>query len=277
MQSLLVYLDSSDYSTLSDPKRRTAQIVCCYSGTHLSEMAPIEPTYSDAAERRADMMVELCGRNTLISQDRLINWEVSHALGSAIAQPHVLSSTGNWYPDGLPDVMAEIKISLSASIEETIADSSLNRSGRREAKRKLLKGSKVRAGFKIALTQSARADSIEAILGSYPMREQDARVLSRWIVGDATLADATEAFAESLRDPRWMMKWFREHHEVLSPFIDRARAPMRPVIDSLMKMASIGALLAELDKASGTDLYSVLLSRNRWLAVSVQSSRLDTQ
>jgi hypothetical protein len=92
LKPLIVYLDSSDYSVLSDPTRRTPTLdrVCielrefakttevkfAYSGAHLCEMAPLNEKSTHAAAARADLLVDLCGRNAFISFDRLIKAEL---------------------------------------------------------------------------------------------------------------------------------------------------------------------------------------------------------
>ena len=96
------------------------------------------------------------------------------------------------------------------------------------------------------------------------MRPEDARVLGRFVVGDATQAQASQAFENSLRDPRWMMLWFEKHHTQLTPFIEWTRSPAKPFIASLLEMADHAAALRRQDSALGTDLTNSLLSSTKW-------------
>jgi len=96
------------------------------------------------------------------------------------------------------------------------------------------------------------------------MRPQDARVLARYAVGDVDAAEAQKAFLESLRDPRWMMAWFRNNHGKLTPFIEWTRKPAASMIASLDEMIKHAALLRAGDALNGTAVADDLLSSTRW-------------
>lgn len=280
MTPLRVYLDSSDYSVLSDPRRASpenksvlqelrrlkneGQVTIHFSGTLLSEMAPMEPGFADVALRRADLLVELCGRNALLSQDRIFSNELRRAVGKATDVESVYSNVGEWYPEGVAEISPITAIDMSSYIREAIAETGLNRKARRAAQRMTLKAGSPRSGIKTALLESARSGSLDEILAKYPMRPEDARVLGRFVVGDATPAQASQAFENSLRDPRWMMLWFEQHHAQLTPFIEWARSPAKPLIASLLEMADHAVTLRRQDSEFGTDLASSLLSSKKW-------------
>lgn len=280
MRPLNVYLDSSDFSILSDPRRRNdelasvlrqllnwvdeGKIICYFSGTHLSEMAPIETAYADAAQRRADLLVELCGQNALISQDILFAGELRYALNQADHLPIVYSPSGDWYPDGVADMSPVSHIEITTNIKEAIYDLGMNRKARRQAERKAFKHGKPRTEFQAAIVANAHKCDLAEILEKYPMRPQDARVLSRYAVGDATAQEATKAFQESLRDPRWMMQWFEKHHSQLSPFIEWIRVPAASMLISLDEMALFAASVRQTDAERGTSLADTLLSSTKW-------------
>lgn len=94
MRPLVVYLDSSDYSTLSDTRRRSDAIDAtrvellelaksppvrfAFSGAHLGEMARLEVKYVTAATARADLLVALRGRNAFVLFDRLLKSELAY-------------------------------------------------------------------------------------------------------------------------------------------------------------------------------------------------------
>src|SRR4051812_36908609 len=113
--TITVCLDNNDYSYLSDPRRQSAQrdelkntllgfaklprVRFAYSGSHLSEMAPLEVGYAPAAVARADLLGALCGRNAFISMDRVLRYELGRALGIHSGAWTVLSADGSWFPD----------------------------------------------------------------------------------------------------------------------------------------------------------------------------------
>lgn len=279
MRPILLYLDSSDFSLLSDPRRRSAEtdkmlsslrehvlsarVVCCFSGIHLSEMAPVESTYADAAERRAELVNELCCRNAVISLDTLISAELRTAHNkSAMCTVH--SSSGDWFPEGVAEFSPVDKLELAASVSDVIDEMGLNRHARRLVKRKSLKNGMTRRSMRVSAITNARISNLEEILDRYPMRPQDARVLARYVVGDASSAEAEEAFLSSLRDPGWMMKWFRQHHEKLSPFIEWIRKPAASVVRSIEAVAGQADEIRARDASLGTSMAAEILSSQRW-------------
>jgi hypothetical protein len=277
---LRVYLDSSDFSVMSDLGRcgdehastlrqlrrwvADSTIICLFSGTHLSEMAPVDANFADAAERRANILVDLCGRNALISLDVLFTGELQFALGSRDALPVAYSSSGEWYPEGVAEVSPVGAVQLTANVKEVIRELLTNRSDRRRAERKFLKKGMPREQLQVSAVANARTGSLDEILEKYPMRPADARILSRYAVGDASPAEATAAFLESLRDPRWMMKWFYTHHQKLSPFIQWVRKPAVAMLASLSEMAAHAAEVRSNDARSGMTLADTLLSPSKW-------------
>jgi hypothetical protein len=132
------------------------------------------------------------------------------------------------------------------------------------AEQKALKRGKPRTGLQASIVANARTGSLAEIMEKYPMRQQDARILGRYVVGDATSKEAADAFVESLRDPRWMMRWFEKHHAQLSPFIEWTRAPASSMMNNLGQMAEHAASLRQIDAALGTTQADTLLSSSKW-------------
>lgn len=280
MRPLKVYLDSSDFSSLSDPRQlargldsilqflrqsiNDGRIKCYYSATHICEMAPLQAAYADASQRRADLLVELCGRNAMVSQDVLFDAELSYALDSSAPRPQIIAPEGDWFPDGLEDISPTGMQQFGASLQESIGDMNLNRKARRLADRKAFKRGKPRAALRNAAVSNARYGSLAEMLQIYPMRPQDARVLSRYAVGDATPAEATAALRESLRDPHWMMLWFEKHHAKLTPFIDWVRSPAVEMKKNLDEMALQATSMRQLDLTFGTNFAEDYFASLKW-------------
>ncbi|UUX95389.1 hypothetical protein [Aquabacterium sp. J223] len=218
----------------------------------------------DAAERRADLLVKLCGRNVLISQDRLFAQELrrAHKLTDSPVEP--FSSTGDWFPEGSAAVSPIGEVELTKGIVDVIAEVAPNRAARRLAARKALKRGKPRSDLLSSVVGNARSGTLDEILAKYPMRPTDARVLTRYSVGDATAEEAEQAFLESLRDPRWMMQWYRAHHSKLTPFIEWTRGPGRTLLQSLDEMAEQLALLRKFDLILGTSAADEVMSSAKW-------------
>ena len=281
MQPVRVYLDSSDFSDLSNPKCCTDElsdvlrqlkqwvseerIVCCFSGTHLCEMAPLDVAYSEVAESRANLLVELCGRNALISLDRLVAGELKNSVGLSANLPLVHSTVGNWYPDGVELVFPVEKLEIAAEIQDVIQSTAMGRTQRRAAQRKALKGGRPRPSMYASILANARSGSLNEILEKYPMRPEDARVLSRYAAGDATAQDAKAAFEESLRDPHWMMQWIGKNGALINQFTSWIRGPAASMHRHMNDMVQNSASVRRYDADFGTTLADSFFSSSAWL------------
>ncbi|MBN3844871.1 hypothetical protein [Burkholderia sp. Ac-20349] len=243
-----VFLDSADYSVLSDEKRCTLKldelrekliqwsdsgdVEFWYSGTILSEMAPLESRYADASVARTDLLVRLCKTQALISIDRILQQELQN-LGAGTpetASMAVYSYSGNWFPE-LTDIMSPVSwLESIRDLDITAKQHGLNRDARRKLQKQLFKNRQPTNAMRELLSRQEIA--LAEILQMYPMREQDALVLGNYVVGKATAAQAEEAFFASLRDPSWMIRWFHNHADKLSPVTDWVRGSA----DNMLKM-----------------------------------------
>lgn len=281
MLPLKLYLDSSDFSVLSDSKRQTSELLelrdqlqawvregklqCVFSGTHLSEMAPLETKVADAAERRANLLADLCGRNAVVSQDVLFADELRLAYGLTPQQPSPFNNTGDWFPAGTADTLELQPMDIGAEIRGAIDRMQLNRAARRKAASLALRNGKLRAQAHKTLKRGARHGSLEEILKIYPMRPDDARTIGRYVFGDADACAAREAFLNSLRDPHWMMQWFRQHHERLTPFLDWVRSPAKGMLANLQQMSAHAELVRRVDKLLDQRTADELFSSSQWV------------
>lgn len=252
---LSVYLDSSDYSVLSDPVRATREapgvleklqrlrddglVEFFFSAAHLTEMAPMKSSYADAALRRGNMLAALCGGNCMIHQETLFRAEVSAALGFSSFVSDPTDRNGGWFPDGIPEMSPVTAVSHLRSIQNSIAEllPDASRAQRRQVQRKLSKGGKLRPAIHKSMVRNAKEGDLSEILALYPMSQDAARVLARYVAGDASAANATAAFESCLRDPRWMMQWFEKHHDKLIPFVAWARGPAAQITGKVLELA----------------------------------------
>lgn len=237
-----VYLDSSDYSTMSNPGATletqgvlqrlkawslSGEVMFVYSGVHLSEMAPLQETSVTAALLRTDLMVDLCGSNTLISVDRILRGELDpDRTTSAIQSPlDIRNSDGEWFPE--LDGLEFIKPIQGADLP-------FNRKMRRMLRQRIDKN-------------GVPKESLLKVMDEFPMRPCDAEVIVRFHLGLENVEDARLAFSASLRDPRWLMRWFHKHSNDVSWIREWFRGPSvvftkiaQDIVDQLdEKMSSI--------------------------------------
>ncbi|KAF1716112.1 hypothetical protein CSC75_19790 [Pseudoxanthomonas wuyuanensis] len=236
----MVYLDSSDYSVLSDPKRRSAEnqsvlarledfkrdgrVRFVYSAAAICEMAPQDATHATCAEDRANLLSKLCDRNALVSFDRLIAGEAAQVRTSGPPQFVALSEEGDWFPE-MKDFISPVDLVQMFREEMASLKAGLNRRQRRAAESTTFRRGNLRGPARESLSDGPNRRAFDELLAAYPMRPDAARILWNHVVGNATRKQAENAFLESLRDPKWMMKWFHKHHDMLSPVVTWLRGP----------------------------------------------------
>lgn len=253
-----IYLDSSDYSVLSDPMKQareapgvleellqlrdTGQAEFFYSGAHITEMAPTEARYTDAAIRRSAVMVQLCGTNCMIHHSTLFQAEISVALGLSECVQDPIDRAGQWFPhvgEMSPVSAADHLLALRTNITELFPNA--NRAEKRRAQRKLTKKGALRPSAQSSIARGIAASDLREILALYPMRQDAARAFARYAAGEATADEANAAFESSLRDPRWMMQWFAQRHGEVSPFVAWARGPAADFADKMGNLSTIAS------------------------------------
>ena len=151
-----VYLDSNDFSLLSDPRRRSDATVAMrhelqsyadgalvqfrFSMAHVCEAAPTDPHAQEAAERRAKLIYKLCGSNTLVSIAEIRDAEISAS--------HDFSpfSNGRWYPQ-LDELLPKSPMeSMRQMLAEDMKAKGYDRKRRRMEERKIFNKSGVTKG-----------------------------------------------------------------------------------------------------------------------------------
>jgi hypothetical protein len=264
---ITVYLDSQDYSALSEPQLRPdlehvknallsmsalGEVRFVFSAVVVSEAAPTGSHAVDYAMRRGDILAQLCGRNALICPTDLVQSEVrALAKHQTLPRAHV-DQTEDWFPR----VEFEDPTSLVDAVRELFnadpAVGAMTRPQRREAERKLFKSGRLRPGVSNAIHAGAAESYVQALLGKLPMDPAQADVFRRYALGQAGRDEATEAMRVSLRDPNRLMRWFVANPEMAAPLADMVREPGRTLGSA---MRSLVALAAQL-KASDSEVLS---------------------
>lgn len=126
----------------------------------------------------------------------------------------------------------------------------LDRKGRRAAARLAKNGRPTNAARRF-VCQLERTFDYSEILQMYPMKEEDMQVLGAYTLGRASIEEAEAALRESLRDPRWMTRWFAQRHEMLTPIIEGLRRPSRNLQASMKEAATRYSNMAEPKQVAG--------------------------
>ncbi|SDS63242.1 hypothetical protein SAMN05216496_2034 [Pseudomonas sp. Z003-0.4C(8344-21)] len=244
MPESIIYLDSNDYSALSKMNlsesealvrssllslKASGRAVFAFSGAHISEMAPLDQAYADAAIRRTGLLKDLCERNAMISFDRLIKAELESLIALRSDRIQVMDTNCQWFPEFGALVSPLDSLDISGTLNKQAQDASLNRKERRALKATTLSKS---GNFRSNISHIGKPN-LDEFIETFPMRPKDAQVLHNYVMGKASRKKADEALLESLRDPTYMTQWFREHHHKLGAIGEWVRRPAQNLIKTI--------------------------------------------
>lgn len=270
LRPLRLYLDSSDYSVLSNQRnlstdlentRRKLQewvergsVVVFFSQTLLAEMAPIAHGAEPHAQARAEILFNLCGRNALLATDRLITFELSKLPDNetlAPAGPYAFD--GTWYGSGadeLPQPFSPHAIKKMAL--EEIEVMRLNRKQRRQASRAITRS---RASIHAQAHAKARSfalsdEQASQLLNGYPLKREDFASVMRYLASGEGANEARDAYRRSLSDPRWILEWMYTDIERSRDFANMIREPGLRLYEQLISSVTCADQLRALSDQS---------------------------
>jgi hypothetical protein len=264
------YLDSQDYSTLTDPNldaphlreirdallhlARSRQVRFAFSAAAVCELVAMRPDAAHLAELKAELLTDLCGSNALVSFDRLAT-EEANALARRSGPPSdMLDQSGRWFPEIPIEAPNRPWERMREVAEEEMKALGLSRQQRRAKTRSLIKNGKPRTALREHLAQQDPHAFAAEILMTYPMHPDYAEMMANYCLGRATEMDFSEALTNSLIDPRWMMKWFTTQHALSSPIADIVRQPGRELGGQMRSLAETVARWAAALIDSGLDV-----------------------
>lgn len=153
-----VYLDSSDYSILSDPKsedkkieQTKAQLLSFldrgvieirFSGIHILEMAHTSLKNRDLALKRFKVLEELCRNKALLYVSEMENIELATVAKGQINSLDVqtiANDEGKWCPDMIPQ-LGDLKKFIINELSKELKKIGLTRDQRKYFEKKLFKG-----------------------------------------------------------------------------------------------------------------------------------------
>ncbi|MEG1926714.1 MAG: hypothetical protein RR415_13315 [Ruthenibacterium sp.] len=272
---LRVYLDSSDYSVLSNSRKMTSEhegirarlleysrsgdVEFRYSAAHICEMAPVAPEATENAVARTQFMVELCGSRCFRSLPDIIQEEKKVFLKGLGGIACTTSDAGDWFPP-IEAVFEPLRIRQGGHLERRFQTEvegwGCNRKQRRLVARRCIKNGVFRHGIEQSLLEGAK-NNIQEILRSYPMQENHALTLWRFVMGKATETQAKNAFLASLRDPVWMTRWFINHFDQMSPVGRWFREPSEKVYRAVSEARDAAQHVRRQYEAAGLDFTKI--------------------
>jgi hypothetical protein len=214
-KKLEVYLDSSDFSNLSNPKTVTPALTTLleqlknfsyeghvnfrFSAVHVCEVAPVEPVANIAADMRAELIWQLCGHNSMIDYMRLMEAEIKAETISAF------SDIGQWHPNIGTLLPENIDALHRKSVNEMLLEEDLNREQRRKLKKSILN----KNGFTVEVSKwfdSNIEDTARSLIQAFPFTEEESRLAISFFRTGKHRLDTYRALLRVLSDPRWLIK-----------------------------------------------------------------------
>lgn len=278
---VVVYLDSQDYSRLSDPRAQTKNLssirkqlleysstqkaIFVFSSPIISEMAPLSPQHANHAAVRAEFLSSLCRRNTFISIERILEKEFSSIGISPPKFDDLVSTIGDWFPT-LGDIFAPID--LASNVRQEMKQSlpkSMNRKQRRATNSLAFRGTALRRAAIDHLPGPTNSQSFDEILAMYPMRPKECETIYKYILGKASKEQAELAFFESLRDPSWMMKWFANHSEKMNFVTQWFRQPSQTMLEAMQELVNKCKVIIDMESSLQIPKSQSFITRDSWI------------
>lgn len=273
MRPFQVYLDSSDFSVLSDSSKRTQEIITLesqlitwrnaglieirFAYPHLIEAAPIAPQHIEAARCRAQKIAELCQGKALAAQDKIFAAEIKTLIGELVKPGYVFMDDGDWLPD-LSDNLtySDELFDHAKQIQKTVAEMGLNRADTRKALKQFITADgKLRPLGKKLLNQSI-PETVAAICEKYPLDEEAVLQFTRNYLTGTRHRSAYDVLFSSFRNLPNFIEWFARHYEKVNPTVAWLResgdATRRSLLESRQTVESIFSTQIELGISNDT-------------------------
>ena len=187
--AVIVYLDSQDYSKLSNEtlgstalsgvKRRLlyfstdGRVNFISSSVLVTEISPFEKLSVQHARRRAELLSQLCHRTTFRSIDFLLRSEFLSYGKNSPCRESLMSSNGDWFPD-IGDIIDGIDLDIDfKAIAKENANPGSNRHERRKAIKGLIRKGKVREAILPQFLAIAATSAMDDLKTKYPMKDEN--------------------------------------------------------------------------------------------------------
>lgn len=275
----IVYLDSSDYSVLSDPARETAEVRDIreqllawvragsvdfrYSQVHISEMTPTREDKIKEAVLRVGLLCKLCGPSCLIGY-----WEVLQLerLRLERKDPNfgtVFSNRGEWFT-GIDETVSKMLEELSnakSGIVDTLKKITTSRAHLRASEK---------------LINEHVQPVIATLERDMPLRPGSGQVFGRYMMGKAPERELRKALDAAFREPVLMIRWLHKNFESMGPALSFLRGPstgfhsdmtnLRTWVSNLREMRPaehFASSVAGIDEISSDDILIAALRQSQ--------------
>lgn len=232
MRPFQVYLDSCDFSVLSDPSKRTQEIIALenqlinwrnaglielrFAYPHLIEAAPIGVQYIEEARCRVQKIAELCQGKALAAQDKIFHSEIKRLLGELNESNSVLMDDGDWLPDMSGNIM---EFDPAKQIKKSITDMHLNRANTRKVFKQLLTpDGKIRLQGKKFYKESI-PKTVAEFCEKYPLDKESVSAFINEYLDENSSQSMSDLLSSSFRNLPNFIEWFSRHYDKVNPTV----------------------------------------------------------
>jgi len=230
-----VYLDSSDFSVLSDPSRRTQEIITLenqliswrnagliemrFAYSHLIEAAPIEPKYTEVFRCRTQKIAELCQGKALAAQDKIFRAEIRALSGEPVKNGYIFMDDGDWLPE-LSDDLADLTELLDpAQFKREVEAKGLGRTEtRKQLNQFITRNGELRPVAKRFLKQKL-PEIVAALCQQYPVDKEEVLKLCHSILNGTSRESARGVLYNSFINLPNFAEWFVRQFDQVNPAV----------------------------------------------------------
>lgn len=230
-----VYLDSSDFSVLSDPSRRTQEIITLesqliswrdagliemrFAYSHLIEAAPMEPQYTEAFRCRAQKIAELCQGKALAAQNKIYMAEIRALSGEPVKNGYIFMDDGDWLPERSDDLTDLTELLDPAQLKRDVEAKGLGRAETRKRLNQLFtKNGELRPAAKERLKQRF-PQMVAALCQQYPVNKEEVVKLCNSILNGASTESARGVLYNSFINLPNFAEWFVRQFDQVNPTV----------------------------------------------------------
>lgn len=217
---LIIYLDSSDYSVLSDESKRTQEIIeieneliklreegkieIRYSYSHIIEAAPVALENKVDASKRLKKINELCNAKCLVEHLSIIQNEITSLskAGLPLSSFETFNNYGVWFPDITPD-------DEFFDIEKLVSELP-DRTSKRKAKRNLFNND---GSYKPAYRELL----LSATCKQFPLTHRQAKLVIESFIETNSFNAFISAVSLSLSNIDNLILWYEQCWDLMRP------------------------------------------------------------
>ncbi|MGA8147020.1 MAG: hypothetical protein WB870_05505 [Gallionellaceae bacterium] len=252
MRPLQVYLDSSDFSVLADPTKRTKEIISLeeqliswrdaglieirFAYPHLVEAAPIAPQHIEAFRCRAKKIAELCQGKAIAALDKIFAAEIKTLVGEPAKSGYVFMDDGDWMPD-ISDISTgpDEFFDHAKQIPKITAEMGLSKGNTRRVLKQFIRpDGKLRAPAKEFLKKGIPA-TVEAICEQYPLDKEYVLKFAHELLNGTLGKNSYDPLFNSFRNLPNFAEWFAQHFDQTSPTVTWLRKTGDSIRNSILE------------------------------------------